>query len=361
MTIGDLVLVNAFMIQLYIPLNFLGVHLSRDQAGAGRHGADVRADRGERRDRRRARRAAARRRRRRGALRARRLRLRAEPADPVRRVASRFPAGQTVAVVGPSGSGKSHAGAAAVSASTTSTAGASRSTARTSATCSRRALRAAIGIVPQDTVLFNDSIEYNIALRPARARRTTRSSPRRSSRRSTTSSRALPEGYATPVGERGLKLSGGEKQRVAIARAILKDPRDPDLRRGDVGARFASPRRRSRPSCGRSRANRTTLTIAHRLSTIVDADEILVLDHGRIVERGTHVALAGGGRRLRADVAAAAGRGAAARRAASPESGQHAGMPSSGSARRHRIRRPEAPVAPSSAGARCAATLRSTT
>ena len=149
-------------------------------------------------------------------------------------------------------------------------------------------LRAAIGIVPQDTVLFNDTIDYNIALRPARRDARGDRSRRRSAAHIHDFIASLPEGYETPVGERGLKLSGGEKQRVAIARALLKNPRilifdeatsalDSQIGEGDPG-RAASA----------SRANRTTLVIAHRLSTVVDADQILVLDHGRIVERGTH-------------------------------------------------------------------------
>ena len=172
----------------------------------------------------------------------------------------------------------------------TSPAAASPSTGRTSAPCARTSLRAAIGIVPQDTVLFNDSIDYNIAYgRPGRdARRDRRGGA--SSPRSTISSPALPEGYATPVGERGLKLSGGEKQRVAIARAVLKDPRI--LIFDEATSALDSKSEKAIQAELRAIAtNRTTLMIAHRLSTIVDADEILVLDHGRIVERGTHGAL----------------------------------------------------------------------
>ena len=277
MTIGDLVLVNAFMIQLYIPLNFLGViyreikqalaDMERLFALIDEH-AEVRDAPGA---------PALVVARRRGALRARRLRLRAEPADPVRRDVHDSRRARRSRSSGRRARA-SRRSRGSCSASTTSTAGASRSTARTSATCSRRALRAAIGIVPQDTVLFNDTIEYNIAYgRPGRdARRDRRGGAARADPRFRREH--CREGYATPVGERGLKLSGGEKQRVAIARAILKDPRDPDLRRGDVGARLANRRRRSRPSSRAIARDRTTLTIAHRLSTIVDADEILVLD-----------------------------------------------------------------------------------
>ena len=121
-------------------------------------------------------------------------------------------------------------------------------------------------------------------------RRTTRSSRRRNSRRSTTSSQRLPEGYATPVGERGLKLSGGEKQRVAIARAILKHPAILIFDEA-TSALDSHSEKAIQAELKLIARDHTTLTIAHRLSTIVDADEILVLEHGRIVERGTHVAL----------------------------------------------------------------------
>ena len=152
-------------------------------------------------------------------------------------------------------------------------------------------LRARLGIVPQDTVLFNDTIFYNIHYgRPrGHARGGDRGGARGAHPRLHRD--ACPTATRRMVGERGLKLSGGEKQRVAIARAILKNPRilifdeatsalDSQLGEGDPGA-----------SSSASRQDRTTLVIAHRLSTVMDADEILVMDHGRIVERGTHRAL----------------------------------------------------------------------
>ena len=163
-------------------------------------------------------------------------------------------------------------------------------------------LRAAIGIVPQDTVLFNDTIDYNIAYgRPGATHDEIVAAARLAQIHDFIA--ALPDGYETPVGERGLKLSGGEKQRVAIARAILKKPRDPDLRRGDLARSTRKSEKAIQAELRAIARDHTTLTIAHRLSTIVDADEILVLEHGRIVERGTHADAARRERRLRADVA----------------------------------------------------------
>ena len=150
-------------------------------------------------------------------------------------------------------------------------------------------LRAAIGIVPQDTVLFNDTIEYNIGYgKPGATHDEIVAAARLAQIHDFIA--GLPEGYATPVGERGLKLSGGEKQRVAIARAILKAPRI--LIFDEATSALDSRSEKAIQAELRAIArNHTTLTIAHRLSTIVDADEILVLESGRIVERGTHAAL----------------------------------------------------------------------
>ncbi len=287
MTIGDLVLVNAFMIQLYIPLNFLGViYREIKQAladmerlfGLIEENAEI-ADRPG----------------------AQPIALRGAEVvfanvdfayEPNRQilfdVSFRIPAGRTVAVVGPSGSGKSTLARLLyrfydVSGGRITVDG------EDIRSVQQRSLRAAIGIVPQDTVLFNDTIEYNIGYgKPGATHDDIVAAARLAQIHDFVS--ALPDGYATNVGERGLKLSGGEKQRVAIARAILKAPH---ILIFDE-ATSALDSRSEKAIQGELRAiahNHTTLTIAHRLSTIVDADEILVLEAGRIVERGTHAAL----------------------------------------------------------------------
>jgi ATP-binding cassette subfamily B protein len=150
-------------------------------------------------------------------------------------------------------------------------------------------LRAAIGVVPQDTVLFNDTIGYNIAYGRLGA---TQEEVEQAARLAQIHDfiLSLPEGYATQVGERGLKLSGGEKQRVAIARTILKDPRVLVLDEA-TSALDTHTEQEIQAALKTVSARRTTLVIAHRLSTIVDADEILVMEHGQVVERGTHEAL----------------------------------------------------------------------
>jgi ATP-binding cassette, subfamily B, heavy metal transporter len=153
----------------------------------------------------------------------------------------------------------------------------------------QESLRAAIGIVPQDTVLFNDSIEYNIAYgRPGAGRAEVAAAARAAHIHDFIES--LPDGYATLVGERGLKLSGGEKQRVAIARTLLKDPAILvfDEATSALDSRTERVIQDELEGIARSR---TTLVIAHRLSTVVHADQILVMDHGRIVERGSHAQL----------------------------------------------------------------------
>ena len=150
-------------------------------------------------------------------------------------------------------------------------------------------LRAAIGIVPQDTVLFNDTIEYNIAYgRPGASREDVVAAARAAHIHDFIES--LPDGYRTMVGERGLKLSGGEKQRVAIARTLLKQPAILVFDEATSALDSRTERVIQRELEGISRS-RTTLVIAHRLSTVVHADQILVMDHGRIIERGTHAEL----------------------------------------------------------------------
>ena len=199
-----------------------------------------------------------------------------------------IPAGRTVAVVGPSGSGKSTLARLLyrfydVAGGRITVDGQDIRDVR------RRACARSIGIVPQDTVLFNDTIEYNIAYgKPGATRDEVVAAARLAQIHDFVAS--LPAGYETTVGERGLKLSGGEKQRVAIARAILKAPRI--LIFDEATSALDSRSEKAIQAELRAIArNHTTLTIAHRLSTIVDADEILVLESGRIVERGTHAAL----------------------------------------------------------------------
>jgi ATP-binding cassette subfamily B protein len=153
----------------------------------------------------------------------------------------------------------------------------------------QQSLRAAIGIVPQDTVLFNDNIYYNVAYgRPEATKAEVEQAAKLGHIHDFVV--GLPDGYKTMVGERGLKLSGGEKQRVAIARTILKAPRIL-LFDEATSALDSHTEKEIQANLAEVSADRTTLVIAHRLSTVVDADEIIVLDAGRIVERGTHNAL----------------------------------------------------------------------
>jgi ABC-type transport system involved in Fe-S cluster assembly fused permease/ATPase subunit len=150
----------------------------------------------------------------------------------------------------------------------------------------QKSLRAVIGIVPQDTVLFNDTIYYNIAYgRPDASREEVLEAARAAHIHDFIAS--LPDGYEAKVGERGLKLSGGEKQRVAIARAILKNPAILIFDEA-TSALDSRSEKAIQEELARIATDRTTLIIAHRLSTIVDADEILVMDAGRIIERGPH-------------------------------------------------------------------------
>jgi len=287
MTIGDLVLVNAFMIQIYIPLNFLGVlyrevkqalaDMERmfaltaentevaDTPGAPALAVDA------------------------GEVRFERVDFGYEANRQILfDVSFTIPAGKTVAVVGPSGAGKSTLSRLLFRFYDV-TAGRITVNGQDIRGVRQDSLRAAIGIVPQDTVLFNDSIEYNIAYgRTGATHDEIVAAAQLAQIHDFIAS--TPEGYATPVGERGLKLSGGEKQRVAIARAVLKGPRILIFDEA-TSALDSKSEKAIQAELRRIATNRTTLTIAHRLSTIIDADEILVLDHGRIVERGTHGAL----------------------------------------------------------------------
>ena len=161
-------------------------------------------------------------------------------------------------------------------------------------------MRAAIGMVPQDTVLFNDTIGYNVQYGRWEASEDEVREAARLAQIDRFIGR-LPEGYDTPVGERGLKLSGGEKQRVAIARTILKGP--PILVLDEATSALDTfTEKEIQDALDRVSRGRTTLVIAHRLSTVINADEIIVLDRGVIVERGTPRGAAGAGRRLRRDV-----------------------------------------------------------
>jgi ATP-binding cassette subfamily B protein len=199
-----------------------------------------------------------------------------------------IPAGRTVAVVGPSGAGKSTLSRLLFRFYDV-TGGRITVDGQDIRDVRQASLRAAIGIVPQDTVLFNDTIGYNIAYgRPDATHGQVVAAAELAQIHAFIS--GTPEGYETQVGERGLKLSGGEKQRVAIARAVLKGPRILIFDEA-TSALDSKSEKAIQAELRRIARDRTTLTIAHRLSTIVDADEILVLEAGRIVERGTHGAL----------------------------------------------------------------------
>jgi ATP-binding cassette, subfamily B, heavy metal transporter len=287
MTIGDLVLVNAFMIQLYIPLNFLGViyrEIKQALADMERmfrlidENAEVKDAPGA------------------APLRLSAGEVRFEHVDfhyesnraILFDVSFAIPAGRTVAIVGPSGSGKSTLARLLYRFYDVS-GGRITIDGQDLRAVKQASVRAAIAIVPQDTVLFNDSIEYNIAYgRPGATHDEIVAAARLAQIHDFVA--GLPEGYATPVGERGLKLSGGEKQRVAIARAILKNPRILIFDEA-TSALDSKSEKLIQAELEQISADRTTLTIAHRLSTIVGADQILVLERGRITERGTHAEL----------------------------------------------------------------------
>ena len=284
MSLGDLVLVNAFLLQLAAPLNFLGmVYREVKQAVSNiermfallRESLEVRDAPGA------------------PALAVARGEVVFENVDfaydarrPVLQALDlRVPAGATVAVVGATGSGKSTLARLLYRFYDVS-GGAVRVDGQDVRSVTQDSLRRAIGIVPQDTVLFNDTIYFNIAYgRPEATRAEVEAAARAAHIHDLVVS--LPDGYETAVGERGLKLSGGEKQRVAIARTILKNP--PLLILDEATSALDTRTERSiQAQLAEISRDRTTLVIAHRLSTVVDADEIVVLDHGRIVERGRH-------------------------------------------------------------------------
>jgi len=287
MTVGDIVLVNAFLIQLYIPLNFLGV-LYREIRQSLTDIERLFALLGENReicdapDARTLTSHSC-------AVRFENVSFAYEPRRPILTdVSFAIPAGKTVAVVGHSGSGKSTL-ARLLFRFYDVTSGTIRIEGHDIRQFQQSSLRAAIGIVPQDTVLFNETLAYNIQYgRPEAGMEEVRAAARAAHLE--TFIAALPDGYDTRVGERGLKLSGGEKQRVAIARALLKNPRilifDEATSALDSKTELAIQAELEQVAIGR-----TTLVIAHRLSTVMNADEIIVLDAGRIVERGDHAAL----------------------------------------------------------------------
>ena len=302
MTLGDLVMVNAFMIQLYIPLGFLGVIYREikqsltdldkmftlmekereiaDEPGAlplmfspsGPASLPLQLD---------------------ATVKFQNVSFAYDPARPIlKNISFEIPSGKTVAVVGSSGAGKSTLARLLFrfyDVSNPHEGGSITIAGQDIKHVTQASVRRAIGIVPQDTVLFNDTVEYNIAYGQTGATRAQVEEAAKSAHIHDFIANT-PLGYGTMVGERGLKLSGGEKQRVAIARTLLKNP--PVMIFDEATSALDSANERAIQAELRDAAqNKTTLVIAHRLSTVVDAHEILVMDDGCIVERGTHAQL----------------------------------------------------------------------
>jgi ABC-type transport system involved in Fe-S cluster assembly fused permease/ATPase subunit len=286
-TVGDFVMINAMMIQLYQPLNFMGMVyreikqavidiekmfliLSREPEIEDRPGAKPLTVTT-------------------GAVKFENVSFAYEPARPIlKNVSFEVPAGATVAIVGPSGAGKSTISRLLFRFYDVA-GGRILIDGQDIRDVTQSSLRSSVGMVPQDTVLFNDTVRYNI--RYGRWDASDADVEQAAAlAQIDTFIRSTPKGYQTEVGERGLKLSGGEKQRVAIARTILKAP--PILVLDEATSALDSHTEREiQDALDRVSRNRTTLVIAHRLSTIIAADEIIVLEHGAIVERGTHAAL----------------------------------------------------------------------
>ena len=287
LTVGDFVLVNTFMMQIYRPLNFIGFVYREIRQGF----ADIElmfallAQEAEIEDKPNAKPLEIS-----GAvLRFDDVEFHYDPDRPILKgVSFEVPAGKTIAIVGPSGAGKSTMSRLLFRFYDVIEGGVSID-GQDIRDITQESLRAAIGMVPQDTVLFNDTIGYNIRYgRPDASDAEVRQAAHMA--QIGTFVESLPKGYDTPVGERGLKLSGGEKQRVAIARTILKAP--PILILDEAtSALDTQTEREIQSALDAVSENRTTLVIAHRLSTVVNADEILVLKSGEVVERGRHQAL----------------------------------------------------------------------
>lgn len=283
-TIGDFVMINALLIQLAIPLNFVGFLYREIRQGLADLEAmfDLLGQPAEITNRPDARPLAVDG----GAVRFEDVRFHYDPERPILQgISFEVPAGRTVAIVGPSGAGKSTLSRLLFRFYEV-TGGRITIDGQDLREVTQASLRAAIGMVPQDTVLFNDTIAYNIRYgRPAASEADVVEAARMA--QIADFIEALPDGFATEVGERGLKLSGGEKQRVAIARTILKAP--PILVLDEAtSALDTQTEREIQSALDQVSRNRTTLVIAHRLSTVVNADEILVLEKGVIVERGRH-------------------------------------------------------------------------